>query len=227
MWYNVDVGEKGDNATLVKHVIFDFDGTLADSADLTIQVINVLAEKYSYRKFTRDEIYGLNNIPIKERLKKVGVPLYRIPQLSIEGLAGYRHLIHSLRAFDGIKDLIVGLKQDGLSLSIISSNSINNINYFLKENGLELFEHVISEKHLFGKHRSIQKYLKQFSLTADEVIYVGDELRDIEASKKASTKIISVAWGFDTLELLRSGNPDYIALKPEEIRKIIHEIKSK
>ncbi|WP_159102347.1 HAD hydrolase-like protein [Caldalkalibacillus mannanilyticus] len=55
---------------MFKHVIFDFDGTIADSIDLSLVIYNELAQKYHYRTITIEELREMNNLPIKERLKK-------------------------------------------------------------------------------------------------------------------------------------------------------------
>ncbi len=210
---------------MVKHIIFDFDGTIADSRAIGLQIVNMLAKKYHYQEFSMAELQSYNNIPIKERLKKIGVPLYKIPQMSVDGLVQYKRLMHSLQAYDGIREILDGLKDEGMYLAIISSNSVENIKEFLRENNLDVFDNIFSVSNLFGKHRSIARYLKGSGLAAGEVIYIGDELRDIEASKKTGVKIIAVVWGFDARELLISGNPDYLADKPEDILRIVKEIK--
>ena len=210
---------------MIKNIIFDFDGTIADSGALGLQIVNELAKKYHYQEFTMNELREINNYPIKKRLKKIGVPLYKIPQMSVDGLIKYRNNVYSLKTYKDIKALLKFLKNEGLCLSIISSNSVENIKVFLQNNGLEVFDNIISVSNLFGKHKSIAKYLRDFNLTADEVIYIGDELRDIEACKKTGVKIISVAWGFDPPQLLKSGNPDYIAYQPEDIVGIVKKLK--
>jgi len=209
---------------LIKHIVFDFDGTLADAKDVGMHIINELAERHNYPNFTMEELAKINDYPIKERFKKIGIPLYKIPQLSLETLHIYRNLIHSVKTFDGIQQLLLRLQKEGFILSIISSNSVDNIKIFLHKNQLELFDNVISVNNLFGKHISINKYLKQFHLRSDEIIYIGDELRDIEACKKLRVKIISVVWGFDPISLLKRGHPDYIAYEPEDIFQIVKSI---
>ena len=209
------------NRKLLKHIIFDFDGTLADSSEIGFQIINDLSEKYKIKKFTKEELMAINRMPIKDRLKLVGIPLYRIPQLLIEGLARYRVLINDLKTFDGIQELLTELKNQGFTLSVISSNNVENIEYFLDKYKLKYFDNVISANSIFGKHIAIKKYLKKFNLGINEIIYVGDEIRDIEACKVLNVKVIAVTWGFDAIELIKSGNPDYIANKPEDILEII------
>lgn len=209
---------------MIKHVIFDFDGTIADSMELSLKIYNDLEEKYHYKKLTLDELRILSSLPIKKRAKNVGLPLYKLPQISLDCLVKYKKLINTLKPFDGIRDVIMGLKNQGLSLSIISSNSVENIEAFLKKNQLEFFDKIISAKNLFGKDKSIKRYLRNLNLEPDKIIYIGDELRDIHACEKLDVRMISVTWGFDSLELLKSGNPDYIASKPKDIVEIIGSI---
>lgn len=210
---------------MIKHIIFDFDGTVADSIDLALKVGNEIAKKHNFNQLTMDGLREINNYPIKERSKKIGIPLYRLPTLSVEFLFRYKQLIHSLKVFEGIKDVIMELSKEGYYLSIISSNSVENIKFFLKHNKLDVFNNIISSNNLFGKNQSISKYMRKTKILPNELIYIGDELRDIEACKKTCVKIISVVWGFDSLELLKTGNPDYIASKPEDILSIIKNIK--
>jgi phosphoglycolate phosphatase len=209
---------------MIKHIIFDFDGTIADSGEIGLQIINEFAEKYNYRKFTMTEVRAMSTIPVRERLKKVGVPLHKIPQISVEALVKYRRLMHSLKSFDGIREMLESLKGEGLYLAIISSNSAENIKEFLQNNNLGLFDRVVAVKNFFGKHRSLGHYLKEARLKPEEAIYIGDELRDVEACKKAGVKIIAVTWGFDSRELLQRGNPDFIADRPGDIMPIVKSV---
>lgn len=210
---------------MLKHIIFDFDGTIADSTEIGLQIFNELSEKYNYKKLSKNELFSLNNKSIKERLKLIGVPYYKLPQFIMDAMAKYRLLINSLKTFEGIRNLIISLKEEGYTLSIISSNSVENIKHFLQKYELEYFNNIISGNNLFGKNKVIKNFLKKFKLKVDEIIYIGDELRDIQACKKASVKIISVIWGFDSIELLKRGNPDYISYKPEDIIEIVKNLR--
>ncbi|MGE5381738.1 MAG: HAD-IA family hydrolase [Methylocystaceae bacterium] len=210
---------------MIKHIVFDFDGTIADDKELGLLIINELADRHNYTRFTAEEFNNLNEYPLQERLKLTGVPFYRIPKLSLECLNIFRHLIHSVKTFDGIQELLADLRLEGFTLSIISSNALENIRIFLQKNNLQYFDHVASVKNLFGKHVSIKKYLKQYRLHADEIVYIGDELRDIEACKRLGVKVIAVTWGFDSLALIKRGKPDYIVSQPSEILDIVKTLK--
>jgi phosphoglycolate phosphatase len=210
---------------MLKHIIFDFDGTLADSSIIGLQILNELSDKYNYQKFSIEELRTLNSLPIRKRFKTLGVPFYKMHRLIIDAMIKYRELVNSLIIFEGISNLMISLKNEGYTLSIISSNSVDNIEHFIKKNELEYFDQIISVKNIWGKNKAIKSYLKKFNLSKDEIIYIGDELRDIQACKKLPVKIISVTWGFDSIDLLKSGNPDYIINKPEDILEIVKKIK--
>jgi len=113
------------------------------------------------------------------------------------------------------------LKKNGYKLAIISSNRIENIDKFIKHNDLDIFDFVHGKTDLFGKAGYLGKFLDDFDLDSSEVIYVGDEIRDVEACKKVGIKIIGVTWGLHTPEALQKAGVDYIVKKPSEVFKII------
>ncbi len=212
-------------SALIRHILFDFDGTIVNSLELSLQIVNDMADKYHYRRATLEEIQRLKSLPLAERLRQIGLPLYKIPALKAESAVLYKRGLASLKPAEGMKELLHTLKREEHHMSVLSSNTEDNIAAFLKNNGLELFDFIRSSN-LFGKDKAIGKFMKQLGLRADELLYVGDELRDIEACKKAGVRIVAVAWGFDPLPLLESGNPDGIAKSPEELLRFIRRMQT-
>lgn len=205
----------------VRHVIFDFDGTIADSMDVAVQLINQAAEKYNYRPIKGEDIEKLRRMPMLERFKAFNVSPYHIPRIGLEITRNYAKKLGSIKIFDGMREVILTLKERGLMLSIISSNSNHNIRRFLAANDLNVFDHIYCAKNLFGKERTISNMIKKLHLKRSEIIYVGDEHRDIMACQANHIKVIAVTWGLDTVEMLSSARPDYIVNQPHEILDII------
>lgn len=68
--------------------------------------------------------------------------------------------------------------------------------------------------------------MQQENLSFEEVIYIGDETRDIEAARKSYVKAIAVSWGFNSKEVLAEQNPDFLIHQPQELIKVIENLQS-
>lgn len=206
---------------MIKYVIFDFDGTLVDSQEVAISVLHQLAEHHHFKKLNREDIETLRGLSIAERCKRIGVPLYKLPLWAGECYQLYQQSVKHLRLFKGIAELLNELRKRGFKLAVISSNSEANVREFLRTNHIDFFDRVYCSRHIFSKDRMIKKLLHNLKLTNPEVIYVGDEHRDIIACKRLGVKVIWVEWGFDLIELVKTENPDYIVQTPEQILSIV------
>lgn len=207
---------------MVKHVLFDFDGTLVDSRALLVKLYNEMANQYRFRPIREQDLAPLRSMSISERVDRLGVPVLQIPKLMVAGRQLYHENIRSLQIVPGMKEVIARLSTQGVKSSILSSNSEANIRLFLRKNKMEgAFKEIISAKHIFGKHHSIRKVMKQWGTTPTRMIYVGDELRDIESCKKLGVPIVAVTWGYDSPQLLLSGNPDHLANTPGELYRTL------
>lgn len=127
----------------------------------------------------------------------------------------------NIKFFPGVKKFLYDLKNKGYKLVIISSNRVENIHKFIEHNSLNIFDFIHGKTDLFGKAGYIGKFLQDFKLEKSEVIYIGDEIRDVEACKKIGIKMIGVSWGMNTVDVLKKAGVDYIVKKPSEVFKII------
>lgn len=206
-----------------KTFIFDFDGVIADSFEETLKALNEQADKYNYNKVDLSDISRLRRLSHTELyIHSFGIS----PLKMFLGLGTLRRIlrgkIKKFKPIDGIVPILNQLKENGHQLGIVTSNSPENVQIFLKNNKLDLFDFVSSGR-IFSKHRTIRKCLKQYTFKREDVFYIGDEARDIVAARKNSLKIISVAWGFSAKEILHKHQPDYLIERPEQLLKIADE----
>lgn len=203
-------------------IIFDFDGTLADTFDALVMITNRLALEFGYPPTTPDELPKLRNLSSREIIRQSGVSLFKIP-FFLKKIREYLHQeILNLKTIPGIQEALVQLKHEGYCLGILTSNSEENVKLFLQKYEMQdLFNFIYSETSLFSKDKSLSKLMKKNNLSLDEILYVGDETRDIEASKKIQIQVIAVTWGFNSGEILAKHNPDFLIQQPSELIEVL------
>ena len=208
----------------LKAIIFDMDGTIADSAEIGLKAVNSLADKYSYDPvIDSPEIRDLSPTEfIRSHLKLGGIRF----------LLWFREVKHiftkhvdKIKIFPDIKETIQGIKDMGLEVGLVTSNSKENTIQILRNNDLlDLFNFIYTGASLFSKARTIKKMLKQEKLSVFNTIYIGDEIRDIVACNKVGIPIISVTWGANSAKVLKEHKADYYAWKPDDIIDILKKI---
>ncbi len=210
---------------MISNVVFDFDGTLADSKSAIVSAYNQVAEKHRFKPLREEDIPVLSRLSIPERCHRMGIPMYKLPALLLEVTRGFRNIVDSVVAFDGMGTVLETLHRHGFTLGIISSNSAENIQRFLARNGMEpLVQRVHCSRNIFGKDKVLSRYLKRYGLTPAQVLYVGDEERDVVACRKVKLRVLSVSWGLESLDVLTRAGPDFIAHRPAEILQRVAEL---
>ena len=213
------------HSNLVNVILFDFDGTIADSFETSITIINRLSSEFHLKPLVAEEIKRLQNLSSREIIKQADVSFFKLPFLIRRFRAELNREIHTLKPFPGIKETLLTLQQRGDRLGIISSNSEANVKDFLHAHGLTgLFEFIIPDARLFGKSRIIRKVIRQHCLDPKTVLYVGDETRDIEAAKKSGIKAVSVSWGFNSRQILAAHQPDFLIDRPEGLLQMAESL---
>ncbi|HBN09659.1 MAG TPA: HAD family hydrolase [Cyanobacteria bacterium UBA8530] len=205
----------------IKYVIFDFDGTLVDSRRIFLPIFNQLAEKHGFKKLSGADLEKLKSRSLVERARFLDFPMGKLSFMAAEFYRLYKRSLGALTFFEGIEELLRELTASGLKLAVISSNSKKNISTFFEQKNIDCFDRVICSSKIFGKDAMIDGFLKANKLLPSEVIYVGDEQRDVVACRKSGIKVIWVPWGFDSLEVFEAEGPDYTVEKPREILSII------
>ncbi len=202
-------------------IVYDFDGVIADSLSAIIEIYNRFAQKKGFKLVTADNLADLRSKSLRQVFQELGVAWWRMPGLMHRGRKEFAKALPDLKIQPGLKDLILKIKDLGREQAIVSTNSTENIRGFLQKNNLDIFEIIYGGGSLFNKAKNIKRLIKNYNLRPGEIIYVGDEVRDIEAAQKAGVKIISVSWGFNTKEVLNQHNPGRVIDKPEDILNLI------
>ena len=100
--------------------------------------------------------------------------------------------ILDLSPFPGIKFVLQTLKEQKITLVILTSNTLENVEKFLALDALEVFDLYYTGSSLLGKARHLNQLTQQGQLKKKRFYYVGDETRDITASGEAEINAIAV-----------------------------------
>jgi len=207
---------------MTKVIIFDFDGTLADTIDILLSITNRLSAEFGFKSATKEELAQLSNLNSWQILQYSGISIFKFPLLIRRLRAELHSEVPQIQLFPGIKEVLLELKKRGFQLGIITSNSRENVLASLAKNGLQDTFTFIYSGSTFGKHKVIKKWLRIENINPEKVVYVGDEIRDIDAAKKTGIKVIAVGWGFNSPQALAAQNPDFLIERPQELIEIMN-----
>lgn len=218
LWKNARNNEPSQRNNLVQssHLIFDFDGTLVDSLELHRELFNTLARKYGRPEIQPEDFERFRQMSAREFFRALRIPLYRLPGLLDEGRRLLADRFDELKLFPGIQEVLEELARTK-TLAVVSSTPEPILRSVLEREGVaSLFSEIRSERNLFGKHRVIQKVLRDQKWEPTESVYLGDEVRDVEAATKAGVSFVGVGWGFTDAGRLSKG-AQQVVLQPADI----------
>lgn len=199
-------------------IVFDFDGTLADSLGIFIEATNRLARDFRYEPLSPVQIELMRKLGIQEIAQELGIPKWR----SLCYLQRFRQeltrSIDDLSLVEGIETALHNLKSEGYRLGIVTANSRRNVEYVLQKYAIDhLFEFIYGGQILSGKRRTLKKLARLKATDPKELVYVGDEINDVKAAKQVGLTSIAVSWGFNDRTVLAEKTPNFLLEHPDQI----------
>ncbi len=214
----------------IESILFDLDGTLADTSEDMCNALNVVL---SNRK-----LKTVDNLDLKKHISKgaIGIIKYAsningrsIDSSSIRSdfLEEYsNNCFKNTRLVDGMSDLLTELESRDIKWGIVTNKHSKYVDKIL--DGLKLTSrascvvtgNMVSEPK--PEPESIIKAMYDIKCTPTKIVYVGDDERDIIAGKSAGTFTAVADFGFildDTL--ISSWNADFHLKNPMDLLKFI------
>jgi HAD superfamily hydrolase (TIGR01509 family) len=194
---------------LLKAVLFDWDGTLVDSAEATyksyVHVFSHFGIGYDRRRFA--ETYS----PAWQRTyREVGLAEEHWPEADERWLAHYSGQTSVL--LPGAQEALRGLEAAGLRLGLVTSGDRSRVTRELVDLGVDrFFEVVVCGGDLaFKKPRPepLLLALGRLAVRPEEAAYVGDSPEDVAMTRAAGGFAVAIPGGFPNHEALRASGPD-------------------
>ena len=204
-----------------KLVIFDFDGTIADTFDAGVMILNKLAGEFGFRPLDPKDLEKARDMRTHQLVRFLGVPARKMSRIARRGSEELHSCIQSIQPLRGMAEALHELRRLGYSLGIVTSNTELNVNIFLRNHGLELFDFIRCSSKLLGKARMIRSVIRKQHVHAVDILFVGDETRDIEACQRVGIRIAAVTWGYNSRRSLVAMKPDFVFDDPQELVSLL------
>lgn len=203
-------------------VIFDFDGTIADSIPQALDMYNELALEFGLQSISQEQFVSLQSRSINIIIKELGISWLKIPSLIKRGRELIGQRLDFLTPCNGMPQFIQFLNDNEHCYGVLTSNSVENVDRFFSRHDIPMPAFIDSVSRLRNKSVYLKKRRRQYD--GRPLIYVGDEVRDVEAARKAKISAIAVDWGFNTRESLIKAGPNEVVSNTEQLRLRINSI---
>ena len=197
--------------------IFHFDGTLADSFPWFVGAINECADRFGFRRIQADEVEMLRGYEARRVMAHLRAPLWKMPLIARHMRARMGADIGGISRFPGVDRLLDEVAAAGIRIAVVTSNAERNVRGVLGPRNAALVHHFECGVSLLGKQPRLRKVLRASGIPAAQALSIGDEIRDLHASRGAGIPFAAVGWGFTTLPALRAQAPDAVFQTVDEL----------
>ena len=194
-------------------VIFDLDGTLTQTNELIFASFNHVAQKYTHRTYTPQEIIGMFGPPEEVSVGNI-VGKENIDDAMDDFCEFYsEHHPRMAKIHEGIKGVLEFLKQHELLLALFTGKGKRTTLITLEKFGIKNFFDLIVTGNDVEKYKpsadGIHRVMKRFELQPDEVLMVGDAVSDLKAANEAGVAMAAVLWDSYAKEIVMGMDADF------------------
>ncbi|MGI6360475.1 MAG: large conductance mechanosensitive channel protein MscL [Acholeplasmatales bacterium] len=192
---------------MTKYVIWDFNGTIIDDKELSLNLLNEILEKQGKNPVDEDTYLELFGFPIKKYYLKAGVTFEResFDEIAKWYIAKYQPLSLNLKLHDGVVEALIILRKMGIKNICLSASLQENLEEQLRHFGIyDYFDYVIGIDNIKaeGKDKVGANFLKEYKINPYECLYIGDTIYDYDVAKKMKVRSVLFSGGHQSRERL-------------------------
>lgn len=172
---------------MIKTVIWDWNGTLLDDLDLSLNSVNILLKERNLPLLTKEKYKDIFTFPVIEYYKAAGFDFdkepFEVPAKQYVRI--YRDGVNTVRLFPDVVDTLTYLKEQGYQLIVLSAMRDDNLKLMIEIAGItHFFDGIYGIKDNYAREKiSLGKQLvNDLNLNPSECLMVGDTLHDAEVS---------------------------------------------
>lgn len=198
-------------------VVFDFDGTLADTFELFVHAQRRLARQFGFRPIETADLEQARGRSAMALMRASGLARWKLPLVA----SAFRRIMRmegaAVHCFPGVGRVLEALHGNGIKLALVSSNSSHNCRMVLGAASWSLLGHTECGASLFGKHRRLLRAADRLGVPPGQAIYVGDHPTDADAARAAGMAFGAVTWGYATRQAFGDAPRDALFNHPDEL----------
>lgn len=198
-------------------VVFDFDGTLADSFPWFVSALEAVGPRYRLRPVPDDEREALRRLGAREVMARLGLPWWKVPLVARAVRRRMHADAHRIALFPGVPAMLDALRASGVRTGIVTSNAHRNVEAILGRDLLGGVDALVCDVAVLGKARALRRLLRDRGVAAIDALYVGDELRDADAARAVGMPFLGVAWGYTHPDALRMAATRGVVATPDAL----------
>lgn len=203
----------------IEAVIFDFDGTLANSEQITFNVVRPILSKYLNKEISDSDLNDLKGKVWKTTFKEW------LPDTYLELYAEIDRAWTSMNPFipmyPDVSEMLASLKERNTLMAIASSRESGLLKQILKQNNLtEYFSYIVGQEDTKSHKPSPDPLLaaaKGIGIRPAKCIYIGDQPWDLMASRAAGMMSGAALWGEAEAEAMLRQKPDMVFKIPHDV----------
>ena len=201
---------------MLRHVIFDWNGTLLDDTWLCVEVLNRLLDATGRPLVTVESYRAVFDFPAERYYRTLGIDFNQHPfeQVSTRFIEDYLTHFRRTELRPGTADLLSRLRACGLGLSILSANRQDNLERVVAAYGLAAAVDGLkgtASIHATGKVAAGIEWIAHLALPPQQVVLIGDTLHDHEVAVAMGVRCILIAGGHQSEERLRRAGVSVVA----------------
>ncbi len=183
-----------------KHVIWDWNGTLLDDAQICLEVMADLLSHHGLRPVDMQEYRRVFRFPVIEYYRDVGFDFDRVPfeVVAEDFMNRYKARVLEAPLFDGVATLLGELRSEGLASSVLSAAPEAELNRLLGHHGIAAqFDRIYGLNDHFARSKVERgrQLLADLAIEPDGVMLVGDTDHDLEVGESMGVDVLLVDGG--------------------------------
>ena len=209
----------------IKLLIFDFDGTLADTTAHILNCIKKCIDKFNLRKLSDEDLAMYSGATLMETMLELGATEEQLPEIKSYYTSIFFEDVSDIHLYENVSQVLIELKDNGYVLAVATNRRRKMIPALLDLLGISpVFSKIVCETDVDNKKPSadmVELILKELNYSKDETLVLGDTKYDILMSKNANCKSCYVCHSIETDDNVIGLHPDIVIHDFQELIKLL------